>query len=70
MTREGTRLLAQITGQAAVAVYPWKKDGFFYTVANAQLTFERDEAGVVNAVILNQDGRDRRLMKADPAGGG
>jgi D-alanyl-D-alanine-carboxypeptidase/D-alanyl-D-alanine-endopeptidase len=61
--READRLLVQLTGQAFTRVVAEAKDRFFYRIVNAQLTFERNEAGAVNAVVLHQNGRDLRAPR-------
>lgn len=57
------QLFVQLTGQPAYPVFPYEKDRFFYKVVDAQLYFERDEAGEVVAVILNQGGERRATRK-------
>ncbi len=47
-------LEAQLTGQAAVPIFPSAKDKFFYKVVDAQLDFERDGGGKVIAAVLHQ----------------
>lgn len=63
ITVEHDQLYAQLTGQAAFPVYARSKDHFFYTVVDAQLEFERDAAGTVRALVLRQDGQDRRAPR-------
>lgn len=56
--RAGTdNLLAQITGQPEAPVYMRKRDEFFYKAVEASLHFSRNDAGVVMALALHQDGR-------------
>ena len=62
MTRDGTRLFAQLTGQGKAPVFASAKDEFFYKIVNAQLSFVR-EGGKVVALILHQNGRDQRAEK-------
>jgi len=52
-----------LTGQAAFPVYAKSKDHFFYTVVEAQLDFERDVSGKVDALVLHPNGRDRRAPR-------
>jgi hypothetical protein len=59
-------LEAQITGQGAVPIFASSKDKFFYKVVDAQLDFERDGGGKVIAVVLHQNGRDRRAPRMAP----
>ncbi len=54
---EGNQLMAGLTGQPEVAVFPYETDKFFYKIVDAQLEFQRDEAGKVTGLILNQSGR-------------
>lgn len=54
---EGDQLMAGLTGQPEVAVFPYEKDKFFYKVVDAQLEFQRDDSGRVTGLILNQNGR-------------
>jgi hypothetical protein len=56
-------LEAQLTGQAAHPIFASSKDKFFYKVVDAQLDFERDGGGKVIAVVLHQNGRDRRAPR-------
>jgi CubicO group peptidase (beta-lactamase class C family) len=56
-------LSARLGGQDAFPIYPSARDHFFYKVVDAQLTFERDPGGKVVAVILHQNGRDRRASR-------
>jgi len=59
----GETLLAKLTGQPAVPVYAVAKDSFEYDVVRAALTFERDAAGRVVAVVLRQNGLDMRAPR-------
>ncbi len=56
-------LLARLTGQQELPVFSIGKDQFEYDVVVATLTFERDQAGKVIAVVLHQNGRDMRSPK-------
>lgn len=47
-------LEARLTGQPFFPVYPAGDDVFFYKVVDAELRFERDAAGDVNALVLHQ----------------
>jgi CubicO group peptidase (beta-lactamase class C family) len=62
VTRDGTRLFAQLTGQGKAPVFASAKDEFFYKIVNAQLSFVR-EGGKVVALILHQNGRDQRAER-------
>ena len=56
MTREGTPLFTQATGQPRSEIYPSSETEFYLTVVDAQLTFEVEE-GVATGVVLHQGGR-------------
>ena len=57
--REGERLWVRATNQPRFRIYAEAKDRFFLKVVPARLEFERDSTGVVTAVILEQNGRQR-----------
>ena len=59
----GYQLFAKLTGQVAVPVFCDRPDHFVYDVVAAALTFERDEAGTVIAVVLDQDGMSPRAPR-------
>lgn len=56
-------LLVTLTGQPAFPVFSIGKDRFEYDVVEAALTFERDAAGKVVAVVLHQNGMDMRAPR-------
>ena len=60
--REGG-LEAQITGQPFFPIFAKGDDVFFYKVVEAELHFERDEAGAVNALMLHQGGIRQRANR-------
>jgi CubicO group peptidase (beta-lactamase class C family) len=64
ITREGDHLFAQLTGQQRAEVYPENESNFFYTIVDAQLTFERKNGKVAN-LILHQNGRDQTAMRVE-----
>jgi len=56
VTLEDTGLFAQVTAQPAVRIYPSAPDKFFYRAIEAEITFERDEAGAITGLSLLQNG--------------
>jgi D-alanyl-D-alanine-carboxypeptidase/D-alanyl-D-alanine-endopeptidase len=56
-------LKATLTGQPALPVFCIGKDRFEYDAVPASLTFERDAAGKVVALVLHQNGRDMRAPR-------
>ncbi len=53
-------LQVMLTGQPAFPVFAAGKDRFDYDIVDASLTFERDAAGKIIAVVLRQNGLDMR----------
>jgi D-alanyl-D-alanine-carboxypeptidase/D-alanyl-D-alanine-endopeptidase len=58
VTRDGNRLLAQITGQPHAAIVPESRTEFFYKIVDAQLRFDLPASGPASGVTLQQFGRD------------
>ena len=58
ITLEGTQLMAQITGQEKIRIYPESETEFFYRVVDAQISFDEDQQGRVTRLILHQHGHD------------
>ena len=56
-TSEG-RIFGQATGQGQAEIFPRKTDEFYYKIVDAQLSFKRNEDGVINSLVLHQGGRD------------
>ena len=56
ITKEENRLSAQATGQDKVEIYPESETKFFYKVVDAQITFVKNDKGVVEKLILHQNG--------------
>lgn len=63
VTRDGTRLFVQATGQPRFEVFAETRDAFFLTAVDAQLTFTRDASGVVTGLVLHQNGASRPAPK-------
>ena len=63
VTRDGDQLYVQGTDRKRFPVFPYSDHEFFYTVAAAQLTFLPTADGAATALILHQDGRDRRAER-------
>jgi len=70
VTREESRLMTQATGQPKVEVFAETPREFFLKVTEAQITFQTDEAGRANGLVLHQGGRNtpgKRIGDADAA---
>ena len=63
VTREGSRLFAQATGQPRFEVFAEAPTEFFLKVVDAQLSFNVNEAGKVTSATLHQAGRDMPAKK-------
>jgi hypothetical protein len=57
-------LMVQATGQDSYEVYPESDTRFFFRVVDAQITFEPAPDGTVPALVLHQNGRDRRAIRS------
>lgn len=57
VTREGGQLFVQATDQPRFPAFAESATAFFLKVTDAQITFERDEAGQVTRLVLHQAGQ-------------
>ena len=66
---DGGQLFARLDQQPLLPVFPvaGKADRFAWDVAAAELQFERDASGGVTALVLHQDGRTIRALRAAQA---
>jgi D-alanyl-D-alanine-carboxypeptidase/D-alanyl-D-alanine-endopeptidase len=65
ISKEGTRMFVQLTGQPKVEMFPEGNRKFFLKVVEAQLTFEGDDKGKATAVVLHQNGLDQRARRIE-----
>jgi CubicO group peptidase (beta-lactamase class C family) len=63
ITRQGGKLFAQLTGQGPAEIFAEKPDEFYYKVVKAELSFTRDAEGVVNGLVLHQNGQNAPATK-------
>ena len=63
ITRQGTRLSAQATGQPAFEIFAEKTDEFFAKIADIQISFTRADSGTVAGLVLHQAGRNTPAPK-------
>jgi len=61
--REGDKLMAQLTGQDYMEIFPESETNFFYKIVDAQLTFVRDSSGKVTSLVLHQNGVDQTAKR-------
>lgn len=56
--KEDSQLKAQATGQPEFDIFPKTENVFYLKVVNAQLTFNKNDAGKVESITLLQGGRE------------
>jgi hypothetical protein len=57
VTRDGSHLFAQLTGQPRFEIFPESENTYFWKVVDAQVTFVKDATGKVTKAIHHQNGR-------------
>lgn len=62
-TLENGSLFAQVTGEDRFPIFAESETEFFYRVVDAQISFERDETGVVTGLVLHQGGQNVPVRK-------
>lgn len=65
VSREGERLLAQATGQAALEIFAESETKFFYKAVDARLIFVVGPGGVAESLTLDQGGRQTPGKRLD-----
>lgn len=63
VTPDGGRLFVQATGQPKFEVFAENKATYFLKAVDAQITFTRSDAGVVESLTLHQNGRQSKGRK-------
>jgi len=63
VTKEGSSLFVQSTGQPAFEIFPKSETEFFLKVVKATITFEMDETGKVTGLTLDQGGIKQTAKK-------
>ena len=58
VTKEGSQLKAQATGQSAFEIFPKSETEFYVKVVAAQITFNKNAAGTVESLTLFQGGQE------------
>ncbi|HJK98164.1 MAG TPA: DUF3471 domain-containing protein, partial [Polyangiaceae bacterium LLY-WYZ-14_1] len=61
----GGRLEAKLTGQPFLPIFARGDDVFFYRAVDAELHFERDDAGEIDALVLHQGGIRQRAKRVE-----
>lgn len=60
VTREENQLKAQATGQPVFDLFPKSENEFYLKVVDAQLAFNKNDAGAIESVTLFQGGREMK----------
>jgi CubicO group peptidase (beta-lactamase class C family) len=63
VTREGSRLFAQLFGQPRLEIFPRSENEFFWKPVEAEVTFVRDPNGKVIEAIHHQNGGTRHAAR-------
>jgi len=65
VTRDGTRVFAQLTGQSKLEIFPKTSSDYFWKVVDAQVSFLKDSSGKVTKAVHHQGGRMFEAPKID-----
>jgi serine-type D-Ala-D-Ala carboxypeptidase/endopeptidase len=65
ISRDGSKFLAQLTGQSSAEIFAETEKEFFYRVVDAQLTIESDAQGKAVALVLYQNGVNQRAPRIE-----
>lgn len=63
ITREGSNLSAQATGQEKLQLFAESTTEFFLKIVDAQVVFEKDATGKVTRLVLHQGGQSMPGVK-------
>lgn len=59
ITRDGTQLFVQATGQPKLEIFPESDRDYFLKIVDAQITFETDSQGRATGLVLHQNGMNQ-----------
>lgn len=65
VSRDGTQLKVQATNQPEFPVFPKSENEFYLKVVEAQLTFNKNNEGIIESVTLHQNGQNMPGKKLD-----
>ena len=65
ITREGTQLKAQATGQPQADLFPQSETKFYLTVIQAQVEFNLNADGVAESLTLFQGGQEMNAPRVE-----
>lgn len=58
VSRDGSQLKVQATNQPEFPIYPKSENEFYLKVVEAQLTFKKNDEGIIESVTLHQNGQN------------
>jgi len=67
ITRTGSQMFAQLSGQPRLEIFAQSETEFFYKVVKAQISFQTDAQDHTTALVLHQNGEDHRAARIDDA---
>ena len=67
ITLDANQLLAQLTSQPAIPIYPQSTTEFFYKAVDAQISFEAQGQDPATALVLHQRGQNMNMPRISPA---
>ena len=62
---DNDQLFVMVSGQPFFPVYPTGRDEFAFKVADARISFVRNQQGKVDRLVLHQDGLDQEALKTN-----
>lgn len=65
VTRAGTQMFAQLTGQPKAEIFAQSESEFFYRIVKARISFETDSQGRTTGLVLRQNGRNMQMPRID-----
>jgi hypothetical protein len=65
ISREGDHLMFTAPGQPKVEAFPESETVFFFKIIDAQVTFLRNEAGIVTELLFELNGRKLKARKIE-----
>ena len=63
VTRDGSQLMAQASGQPKLPVYASSETKFFYKVVDAKIEFFKDDKGAVTHLVLYQNQKEMKAPR-------
>jgi len=67
ITREGDKLMFAVPGQGTVEAFPESETKFFFTVIDAQVTFNKNDQGEVTELLFEINGMKLKAKKINKA---